>query len=192
MAAWDKAFCHKERQFEWKNKHSAAGLVARAREAAAARARVSTGAILQDDGKYLCPHEGCGVTLILKSMRLHVGPCGLLDVAVRTRRAQQRAQRLQRRNTAAAPGRPARNPEANPPVPMAPPVPVNMRRVRLVGKQARPPDFPRPSKVGSMVYISSGSSLFTGLLKLKRNVCGAIDNVPLAMCVVSICVAVLA
>jgi len=71
LASWHKDWCQKESQFEWRNKHSAEGLAARRRAAAAARAEASTGAIQCPDGRYKCPLEGCGLILSLTYSLLH-------------------------------------------------------------------------------------------------------------------------
>ena len=48
LSMWHQQWSTKETQFEWKHKHSADGLAARRREASAARAQATTGAVRCD------------------------------------------------------------------------------------------------------------------------------------------------
>eukprot|EP00435_Cladocopium_sp_Y103_P008934 s3945_g2.t1 len=161
LAAWDKTWAQNEKKYEWKQKHSAEGLSAIRRAAAAARAEAATGATLGPDGLYTCPHEGCGLALTLRAMRMHVSSCASLSVDIRQRRAQQRTLRQHRQPPAddrAVLRRPAAAPAqvAEPPV-AAPVVPV-LRRIRLNGKQAPPADYPRtPQASWPMGWLQSWS-----------------------------------
>ena len=56
MAVWHKQWAQKETQFEWRNKHSAEGLAAIRKAAAAARAEAATGARQCPDGRYMNVH----------------------------------------------------------------------------------------------------------------------------------------
>ncbi|CAE7804967.1 FCPA [Symbiodinium sp. CCMP2592] len=124
LKRWHQAKMQKESGYEWKNKHSAEGLTAARRAAAAERARFSTGALLQPTGKYLCPHPECGVQMHLRSFRLHIPACAKLTEAARRTRAVQREQR-ERRVAERAPQPVRRRPAAAPLAAQAPEGPTS-------------------------------------------------------------------
>ena len=93
ISKWLAARRAKDGLTRWAQKHSPEGLAAIRRQAAAQRAQAAHGAVLQEDGRYLCPHAGCGQVMFLRTLRLHVGPCGNLSEDMRRQRATNRRHR---------------------------------------------------------------------------------------------------
>jgi hypothetical protein len=168
---WRHTERDKDRTDCWQERHKTGGVVDRRRERAQERAEAMLGVQPAADNKYECPH--CRVCLALRSMKLHVGPCGRLPPAQRQILAARRAAKKQTRaaplvqlipNAPAAPqpaplvqlipNAPAAPQPAplvqlipNAPAPAAPAVrkrPNRLKiRLRLRGKQ-KPPVAPPP------------------------------------------------
>ena len=136
---WLKQQRANDSQDSWALRHAPGGKRDKQLHAAQERARALHGILPGDNGKYKCPH--CNVEMILRSMKLHVGPCSRLPPEQRAilaaRRQARQSQHLSR----------AGNEETTAPVrPKAKCRPNRLLR-RLKGKQPPPPEVaPAPRR----------------------------------------------
>ena len=121
-------------QDSWVQRHAPGGKRDKQLQAAQERARAMHGILPGDNGKYKCPH--CDVEMILRSMKLHVGPCSRLPPEQRDRQARKHHDTSRVGN-------------ADPPAPVRPKAKSRPNRLlrRLRGKQPQPPEVaPAPRK----------------------------------------------